>query len=253
MVQTIRIEAEARGQAGKGAARATRRQGLVPGVVYGAKREATLIALDPRVVMKELTKGGWRSHLYEVSVPGGTPERALMRDVQFHPVSDRPVHVDFQRLSPGQKIRVEVPVAFLNEEDAPGVKEGGVLNVVRRELEVMVDPDAVPEAFEIDLAEAQIGDGLRWSAVKDNFGAEPTIADRDFMIASIAAPTVLTEEEEAEGQPEAPPPAEAIKQKSGPATNVAAPKSGSPAKGEKAAAGDKNAKAAAAKPAPKKK
>ena len=193
MVQTIRIEGEARELAGKGAARATRRQGLVPAVIYGAKQEATLLALDPRDVMKELHKGGWQSHLYEVAVKGGATERCLMRDVQFHPVKDTPLHVDFQRLSPGQMIRVKVPVVFLNEENAPGIKEGGVLNVVRRELEVMSDPDQVPEQFEIDLASAAIGDSLRWSNVADAKGTKPVITDRDFVVATIAPPTVEEE------------------------------------------------------------
>ncbi|SDB37328.1 50S ribosomal protein L25/general stress protein Ctc [Belnapia rosea] len=192
MVQTIRIEAEAREQAGKGAARATRKGGLVPAVIYGAKQEATLIALDPRDVMKELHKGGWQSHLYEVAVKGGGTERTLMRDIQFHPVTDRPLHVDFQRLAAGQRIRVRVPVAFLNEDTCPGLKAGGVLNVVRREIEVLADPDAVPEAFQIDLAEAGIGDSLRWSAVKDSFGTK-AVLDRDFVVATIAAPTVVEE------------------------------------------------------------
>jgi large subunit ribosomal protein L25 len=192
MVQTIRIEAEARGRAGKGAARATRREGLVPAVIYGAKQEATLIALDPRDVMKEMHKGGWQGHLYEVAVKGGGTERTLMRDVQFHPVTDRPLHVDFQRLAAGQKIRVKVAVHFLNEATSPGLKAGGVLNVVRREVEVLADPDQVPEAFEIDLGEATIGDSLRWSAVKDNHGTKAVI-DRDFVVATIAAPTVEAE------------------------------------------------------------
>jgi large subunit ribosomal protein L25 len=192
MVQTIRIEAAARGRAGKGAARATRREGLVPAVIYGAKQEATLIALDPRIIMKELHKGGWQSHLYEVAVEGGGVERTLMRDVQFHPVSDRPIHVDFQRLAAGQMIRVKVPVHFLNEDVAPGLKTGGVLNVVRRDVEVLADPDKVPDAFEIDLTEAGIGDSLRWSAVLDQFGTKSVI-DRDFVVATIAAPTVVEE------------------------------------------------------------
>jgi large subunit ribosomal protein L25 len=190
MVQTVRIEAVARERAGKGAARATRREGLVPAVVYGAKQDATLIALDPRVVMKELTKGGWQSHLYEVAVQDGPTERTIMRDVQFHPVTDRPVHVDFQRVAPGARIRVRVPVVFLHEENCPGLKAGGVLNVVRREIEVLAEPDKVPEKLEIDLAEAKIGDGLRWSSIKDTFGARPGIVGRDFMVASVAAPTV---------------------------------------------------------------
>jgi large subunit ribosomal protein L25 len=188
MVQTIRIEASPREQAGKGAARATRRAGRVPAVIYGAKQEATLIALDPRDVMKELQKGGWQSSLYEVAVDGRT-ERTLMRDIQFHPVTDRPLHVDFQRLAAGQLIRLRVPVQFSNEGTCPGIKAGGVLNVVRREVEVMADPDNVPTAFEIDLSDAGIGDSLRWSAVKDTFGTK-AVLDRDFVVATIAAPTV---------------------------------------------------------------
>lgn len=189
MVQTVRIEAVAREHAGKGAARATRRAGLVPAVVYGAKQEATLVSLDPRDVMKELTKGGWQSHLYEVAVKDGPTERTIMRDVQFDPVTDRPIHVDFQRVAPGARIRVRVPVVFLNEDTAPGIKAGGVLNVVRREVEVMAETDKVPDHFEIDLGAAKVGESLRWSAVKDNFGARPVITGRDFVVATIAAPT----------------------------------------------------------------
>ena len=225
MVQTIRIEAESRERAGKGAARATRRGGLVPAVIYGAKQEATLIALDPRDVMKELQKGGWQSHLFEVAVKDGATERTLMRDVQFHPVTDRPLHVDFQRLAAGQKIRVRVPVQFQNEGTSPGLKAGGVLNVVRRDIEVYADPDQVPEAFEIDLGEAGIGDSLRWSVVRDQFGTKAVI-DRDFVVATIAAPTVA---EEAAAAPAAPAAPEATKQKA-PAGKGAAPAAKAPAK-----------------------
>jgi large subunit ribosomal protein L25 len=227
MVQTVRIEAVARERAGKGAARATRRGGMVPAVVYGAKQTATLIALDPRDVMKELTKGGWQSHLYEVAVKDGPTERTIMRDVQFHPVTDRPVHVDFQRVAPGARIRVRVPVAFLNEDACPGLKAGGVLNVVRREVEVMAETDRVPDRFEIDLAEAKIGDGLRWSAIKDNFGARPVITGRDFMVASVAAPTT-----EADIAPAAAPAAPEPSKTKGkaPAAGAAAAKPAAPAK-----------------------
>lgn len=193
MVQTIRIEAEARGRAGKGAARATRREGLVPGVVYGAKREATLVAFDPRDIMKELHKGSWQSHVYDVAVKDGPTERALLREVQFHPVTDRPMHIDFQRLAPGARIRIKVPVVFKHEDSSPGLKAGGVLNLVRRELEVLVDPEAVPETFTIDLAEAKIGDSIRWSAVVDKADAKPVITGRDFVVATIAPPTVVEE------------------------------------------------------------
>lgn len=226
MVQTIRIEAESREQAGKGAARATRKGGLVPAVIYGAKQEATLIALDPRDIMKELHKGGWQSHLYEVAVKGGGTERTLMRDIQFHPVSDRPIHVDFQRLAAGQKIRVKVLVSFLNEDTCPGIKTGGVLNVVRRDIEVYADPDQVPESFEVDLAAAEIGDSLRWSAVKDQFGTKSVI-DRDFVVATVAAPTVV---EEIAPVVVAPVEAAPAKGKGGKAAAAAAPAAKAPAK-----------------------
>ena len=192
MVQTIRIEAASRERAGKGAARATRRGGMVPAVIYGAKQESTLLSLDPRDVMKEMHKGGWQSHLYEVGVKDGTTERCLMREVQFHPVTDQPMHVDFQRLAPGVRIRVKVAVVLVGEADSPGIKAGGVANLVRRDLEVMADPDNVPERFEIDLSEANMGDTLRWSNIRDHGGATSTLG-RDFVVVTVAAPTVEEE------------------------------------------------------------
>ena len=134
MANYTTIEAEARARAGKGAARATRRGGKVPAVIYGAHQTPDLIALDPRLVYRELHHSGWRSRLFEVKV-GETTSRVLIRDVQFHPVTDQPVHVDFQRLAPGEKIRVAVAVVFHNELTSPGLKRGGVLNVVRHSVE----------------------------------------------------------------------------------------------------------------------
>ena len=189
MVQTIRIEAAARERAGKGAARATRREGLVPGVVYGAKREATLIQLDPRVIMKEMHKGGWQSHIYEVVVANGPTETVLMREIQFHPVSDKPIHVDFQRLAAGQRIRVGVAVHFLNEATSPGIKKGGVLNVVRHTVEVMADPEAIPEFLTADLGPLDIAANIRWSDLSGTEALVPVITGRDFVIATLAPPT----------------------------------------------------------------
>ena len=186
------IEAESRSRAGKGVARATRRAGKVPAVVYGAKQEPSLIALDPRVVMRELKRGGWRSRLYEIQV-GGQKTRALMRDVQFHPVTDQPEHVDFQRLAAGERVRVSVAVVFLNDATSPGIKRGGVLNVVRHAVEVACDPDNIPEKFEADLGALDINDNIRWTDLKGIGDARPTILDRDFVIATIAAPTVSVE------------------------------------------------------------
>jgi large subunit ribosomal protein L25 len=192
MVEVVTIEAAARGRAGKGAARATRREGMIPGVVYGAKQPPALIAVDPKAILRELHRGSWRSRLYDVKV-GSAAERALLRDVQFHPVTDRPEHVDFQRLAAGQEIRVAVAVEFLNEATSPGLKRGGVLNVVRHEIEVYCTPETVPEKFTIDLAALDIGDSVHWSAIQAPAGVRPVIADRDFTVASVAAPTKMAE------------------------------------------------------------
>ena len=229
------IEAQSRARAGKGVARATRRAGLVPAVIYGARQAPSLIALDPRLVLRELKRGGWRSRLYEIKSNDVTT-RALMRDVQLHPVTDQPEHVDFQRLAPGERVRVSVQVVFLNETASPGLKRGGVLNVVRHAVEVLCDPDNIPEKFEADLGTLDINDNIRWHNLAGTGDARPTIVDRDFVIATIAPPTVVTE--------------------TAPAETAAAP--AAPAKGGKAApakaAAPTPAKAAApAKPAAKKK
>ncbi|HUW79810.1 MAG TPA: 50S ribosomal protein L25/general stress protein Ctc [Acidocella sp.] len=187
------IEAESRSRAGKGVARATRRAGKVPAVIYGAKQEPSLIALDPRVVMRELKRGGWRSRLYEINHEG-QKIRALMRDVQFHPVTDAPEHVDFQRLASGERVRVAVAVVFLNETICPGMKRGGVLNVVRHTVEVACDPDNIPEKFEVDLSTLEISDTIRWHNLIGVGDSRPVIADRDFVIATIAPPTVSAEQ-----------------------------------------------------------
>ncbi len=192
MANFTTIEAEVRERAGKGAARATRRAGKVPAVIYGAKQTPDLIALDPRIITRELVRGGWRSRLYEVKV-GSASTRALIRDVQFHPVSDAPEHVDFQRLAPGEQIRVAVRIVFQNELTSPGLKRGGVLNVVRHSVEVLADPDTVPESFEADLGALDINDNVRFSDLKGTEGTKPTITDRDFVIATVAPPTKSAE------------------------------------------------------------
>jgi large subunit ribosomal protein L25 len=227
------IEAESRSRAGKGVARATRREGKVPAVIYGAKQEPALIALDPRAVLREMKRGGWRSRLYEIKL-GGDTTRALMRDIQLHPVTDQPEHVDFQRLAAGERIRVAVQVAFLNEGISPGLKRGGVLNVVRHAVEVACDPDSIPERFEADLGALDINDNVRWHNLTGVGDARPTILDRDFVIATIAPPTVVAE---AAADPAAAAPAAAAKGSKAPAKGAA------PAK----------AAAAPAKPAAKKK
>ena len=191
MANVVTIEAEARARAGKGAARATRRQGKVPGVIYGAHLAPSLIALEPRAVMRELHRAGWQSRLYEIKI-NGDATRALIRDVQFHPVTDAPEHVDFQRLAAGEQIRVSVPVHFENDGLSPGLKRGGVLNVIRHTVEVYTDPEHIPEQFTANLADLDFNDAVRW---EDLTGTEHTRAAiaRNFVIATVAPPTKQAE------------------------------------------------------------
>lgn len=181
------IEAEARERAGKGAARASRRAGKVPAVIYGAKSAPTLIQLEPKALLKELHRGGWRSRVYDVKL-GEEPTRTLIREVQFHPVTDAPIHVDFQRLAPGQRIRVAVAIHFINEAISPGLKKGGVLNVVRHTVDVLADPEAVPENLVVDLAKLDIADTVHWSEIPGNEALAPIATGRDLVIATIAPP-----------------------------------------------------------------
>jgi large subunit ribosomal protein L25 len=189
MANVVTIEAEVRARSGKGAARATRRAGKVPAVVYGGKQEPNLIALDPRVVVRELHRPGWQSRLYEINT-GDAPIRALIRGVQYHPVSDAPEHVDFQRLTPGERIKVFVPVHFENDGISPGLKRGAVLNVVRHAVEVYCDADHIPEQFSADLGPLDFNDNVRWHDLRGTENVKPVI-DRDFVVATVVPPTKI--------------------------------------------------------------
>jgi large subunit ribosomal protein L25 len=202
MANVVSIEAEVRARSGKGAARATRRAGKVPGVVYGGKQEPDLIALDPRIVIRELHRAGWQSRLYEITA-GTEPIRALIRGVQFHPVSDAPEHVDFQRLVAGQRIKVAVPVHFENDGISPGIKRGAVLNVVRHAVEVYCDADHIPEQFTADLGPLDFNDNVRWHDLKGTESVKPVI-DRDFVVATVVPPTKIEVVAEAGATPGAP-------------------------------------------------
>ena len=189
------IDAEPREQVGKGAARATRRAGRVPCVIYGAKKDPVSISIAPLELRKNLQAGTFFSTVYEIKIDGGV-ERVLPREVQLHPVTDVPQHVDFLRVGAATKVTVQVACEFINEEDCVGLTRGGVLNVVRYAIEVLCAVDAIPQTIVVDLAGFDIGDSIHFSHVDVPDGVEPTIADRDFTIATIAAPTVAEEEEE---------------------------------------------------------
>ena len=202
MAEVSTIAAAPRERVGKGAARAARRDGLVPGMIYGNKLEPVMISLDRPIVDRELGQPGFFIRLVDIEVDG-EKHRVLPREVQFHPVSDAPLHIDFLRFSASRKLDVAVPVRFLNEDESPGLKRGGVLNVVRHEVEVQCTADNIPGEFEVDVTGLEIGDAIHASAIILPEGVAFTIADRDFTVATIAAPTLMAadeEEEEVEGE-----------------------------------------------------
>jgi large subunit ribosomal protein L25 len=193
MPEMISLNAEARPRAGKGAARATRRAGRVPAIVYGDSKEPMMISLEPRELGRVLARPGFFNHLVEISVDGAT-HRTLPREVQYHPVTDAPLHIDFQRVGAGSQVTVAVPVVFINQEQSPGLRRGGILNVVRHEIEMVCSVDSIPERIVADLTGLDIGDTLHVSAIELPAQARPVIQDRDFTIASIAASSAVREE-----------------------------------------------------------
>ncbi len=193
MSNAVAMNAEIRDRAGKGAARAVRRAGRVPAVIYGGNKEPAIISLDPRDVIKGVDSGEFFSTIYEIKLESGL-ERVLPRDLQVHPINDLPQHLDFLRVTAKTRVTVEVPVNFLNEEESPGLKRGGVLNVVRYAVEVNCSAEDIPASFDLDLTGLEIGDGLHASSLILPTGVDLTITDRDFTIASVAAPTVVEEE-----------------------------------------------------------
>ena len=233
MAKAVSLKAEARDGAGKGAARSVRRQGLVPAVVYGDKKEPKLVSLRYGDLLPHVNTGRFTATLVDLDVDGETM-RVIPRDVQFEPVRDFIIHVDFLRLGKDARIRVEVPVHFRNHEASPGLKAGGVLNIVRHEIEFFCPADDIPEEIVVDLTGLHIGQSVHVSQVKLPAGAQPTISDRDFTIATIAAAAAVPVEEEV--VEEAPSPAEvpAIAQKA-PAEGQAAAPAGKEAAGAGAA------------------
>jgi len=188
------LAATAREMVGKGSARAIRREGRVPAVIYGDGKAPIAISIERKKLVRDMSTGNFLTTIYDVKV-GTESNRVLPRDVQLHPVTDIPEHVDFLRIGANTTVAVEVTVEFINEDDCPGLRAGGVLNVVRYSVEVLCRPDLIPNSIVVDLAGTELGDSLHISAVSLPDGVTPTITDRDFTIATIAAPTAVVDEQ----------------------------------------------------------
>lgn len=200
MADIIELKVEPREGVGKGAARAIRRKGLVPGVIYGDKKDPQPITIEYRPLWKHVQTGSFLSTVYSLNVDGKKVQ-VIPRDIQFDPVRDVPLHVDFLRLAKGAKVTVEVPVQFLNEDKSPGLKRGGVMNIVRHEIELSCPATDIPEAIEADISGLDIGDSLHISDITLPDNVTLTITDRDFTIATIAGAVAEAEpEEETEGE-----------------------------------------------------
>jgi large subunit ribosomal protein L25 len=200
MAEAVELKAWARQRSGKGGARQVRRDGRVPGIVYGDKQEPENIALESKAISKQIQTGHFQSTVFMLDVDG-TKIRVIPRDVQLDPVRDFPIHVDFMRLSKDATVTVDVPVHFLNDQASPGLKRGGVLNVVRHDIPVRCPADQIPDSFEVDLTGLEIGDSIHISAIKLPEGVTPTITDRDFTVATIVGRTA-EEAEPTEGEAE---------------------------------------------------
>lgn len=206
MSDQLTLSAETRERAGKGASRELRRQNRIPAVIYGNKQDPELIHVEEKALVKLLMTGHFSNSVIELDL-GGKKQITLPKDVAFHPVTDRPTHVDFLRIVKGAKVEVEVPVIFINEEKSPGLKRGGVLNIVRHELELICEADKIPDDIQIDVTGFDVGDSIHISHVTLPKGSESKITDRDFTIATVVAPSGLKSQEgdttKTEGEAEA--------------------------------------------------
>ena len=214
-MQATQLNATKREKAGKGASRANRRAGLIPAVIYGDKKAPVMIALEEKVLVAEMAKKGLWTRQYEITADGES-FHVLCQDIQKHPVSSRPIHADFLRISKNSVLTLDIPVEFINEATAPGIKKGGVLNIVHRTIEIKCTPDNIPDSFVIDLATAEIGDSFTASAIQLPKGVTLTAAE-DFTVATIV--TASMEEE----TPAAAPAAADAAAAAAPAAETAAP------------------------------
>ena len=197
MSENTLISADLRNRVGKGSARAARRAGKIPAVIYGDKKQPISIEIEARMMRKIINEPGIFSRLLDINVDNGK-HTVLMRDIHFHPVTDDPMHFDFLRVSQSSTVSVSVGVEFINEAICPALKIGGVLNIVRYEVELNCLPTSIPEKITVDLSEAKIGDSIHISAGELPEGVTPTITDRDFTIATLQSPGggVKNEEDE---------------------------------------------------------
>ena len=197
MSENTLISADLRNRVGKGSARAARRAGKIPAVIYGDRKQPISIEIEARMMRKIINEPGIFSRLLDINVDNGK-HTVLMRDIHFHPVTDDPMHFDFLRVSQSSTVSVSVGVEFINEAICPALKIGGVLNIVRYEVELNCLPTSIPEKITVDLSEAKIGDSIHISAVELPEGVTPTITDRDFTIATLQSPGggVKNEEDE---------------------------------------------------------
>jgi large subunit ribosomal protein L25 len=194
MSDALTLPAEARERAGKGASRALRREGRIPAVIYGGKDKPIPIHVEEKELVKQLGTGHFMNSIVQIEL-GGKKIRTIPKDVALNPVADRPIHADFLRLGKDATVEVQVPVVFTNEEDAPGLKKGGVLNVVRHELDLVCEADKIPGEIEIDVSGREVGDSIHISEITLPDGSESAITDRDFTIATLVAPSALKKSE----------------------------------------------------------
>ena len=244
MAATKQLAATVRSGTGKGAARSVRREGRIPGVIYGGGEAAQPISLDYKTLNQLIYAGHFLTSIFELEV-GGSKQRVIPRDYQLDVVKDTPLHVDFLRLKAGSRLRVDVPVHFINQDQSPGIKKGGNLNIVRHTVQMSVPADAIPDALVCDLTGVDINESLHISRFKLPEGCKPVITDRDFTVATLAPPTTFTEETPAAA-------AAAVPGAAAPAAGAAPAKgaaAAAPAKGAAAAAPAKGAAAAPAKAA----
>ena len=199
------LDANIRENKSKGQLNAIRNDGNVPAIIYGGKEENLKISISKKFLKSLIEKENFLSSIISLNI-NGKSQKVLPREVKYHIISDEPTHVDFLRVLPGVKIKIEVPVNFINHEKSPGLKRGGVLNIVRRKVELKCPSEKIPESITLDLDNIDIGESFKISSVKLDSEVTPTIQGRDFVIATLAAPTVMkepekpTEAEAAEGE-----------------------------------------------------